>query len=816
MADAGLRLTVEGEKEFKAALAEIDAAVKSNQKAMKSLTEEFKLNETGMKAAADGIGAAAGESTKAFGSIADAAEILRTKSKVLADSIEMQTEKFQLLDVRVEEARKTYGEYDKRTIELKNQLLDASTALTKLNNEYEKNQQALLDAEHSTKEYDDAVKALEAQLAANQAELKNMGGGLDALKKEYGDLGKSTSGMGRIFGDLSTKVENLRKQNDNLTRQNDKLSDSVKKQRDLVDNLARAQEIATARYGEGSVKAEEYRKKLADATGQLDKMERELQENQKAIEGNNKAIANGGEAPFAMLDGLKKIEEMTGIKIPAGIEKMVGAIDGGSLAAAGAIGGIVTALVAVAKKEEELRRETEQWADDISTRAAELGTGTTKLQEIEHVANEVGFDVEDIYAALVKIVPAAGEGMLETKRSISEMTDKQVEAGEAADEAREKYNEASKAAAEAYDKYAEASQAALEAQQNWEKASKDMRSVARGSEDYEKIAERLQPWLDKYDEAVKLRDEAKKAYDKEQESLKKLEAEYGEATAEVDRIADTIQALNDKQNDAVKYWDSFGIALTDASGKARDSVDVLMDVLQYYEDEYDDVYMRVAAMKEIFGKNTASAMEGLIEAGIPKIRELMEEAHKFNNVVGEEYIDAADKAGKANKRFEEHQEAIEKRYVTQRIAQENFFEDLLLYLDEAGEKWDDFLRKLNEGTDYEPSQNKEWYHRLIGWSGTLPGTIAEVWHGLKDLFGFASGTNYAPGGMALVGEQGPEIVELPRGSKVYPNGTAPELAGGSVVNESNVYNITIDAASVEEFNDIVRIAQGARVGMRRG
>ena len=275
--------------------------------------------------------------------------------------------KFGLLNERVEEARKTYGEYDKRTMELKNQLLDASTALTKLNNEYEKNQQALLDAEHSTKEYDDAVKALEAQLAANQAELKNMGGGLDALKKEYGDLdkgtgelAKSTSTLGKIFGTagkdadtLAAKEENLRKQNDNLTRQNDKLSDSVKKQRDLVDNLARAQEIAAARYGEGSVKAEEYRKKLADATGQLDKMERELQENQKAIEDNNQAIADGGEAPNAMLDGLKKIEEMTGIKIPAGIETMIGGFGGGALA----VGGIVTALAEVGKK----RRNPRSW-----------------------------------------------------------------------------------------------------------------------------------------------------------------------------------------------------------------------------------------------------------------------------------------------------------------------------------------------------------------------------------------------------------------------------------------------------------------------
>lgn len=34
---------------------------------------------------------------------------------------------------------------------------------------------------------------------------------------------------------------------------------------------------------------------------------------------------------------------------------------------------------------------------------------------------------------------------------------------------------------------------------------------------------------------------------------------------------------------------------------------------------------------------------------------------------------------------------------------------------------------------------------------------------------FATGTNFAPGGMALVGEMGPELVNLPRGSQVVPN-----------------------------------------------
>lgn len=43
---------------------------------------------------------------------------------------------------------------------------------------------------------------------------------------------------------------------------------------------------------------------------------------------------------------------------------------------------------------------------------------------------------------------------------------------------------------------------------------------------------------------------------------------------------------------------------------------------------------------------------------------------------------------------------------------------------------------------------------------------------------FAVGTNYAPGGMALVGERGPELVNLPRGSQVIPAGRTASMMGG--------------------------------------
>ncbi|TPW26046.1 phage tail tape measure protein [Pararhizobium mangrovi] len=49
------------------------------------------------------------------------------------------------------------------------------------------------------------------------------------------------------------------------------------------------------------------------------------------------------------------------------------------------------------------------------------------------------------------------------------------------------------------------------------------------------------------------------------------------------------------------------------------------------------------------------------------------------------------------------------------------------------------------------------------------GLFGSIFSGVGHLFGFANGTNYAPGGPALVGERGPEIVNLPRGSQVVPN-----------------------------------------------
>jgi hypothetical protein len=68
---------------------------------------------------------------------------------------------------------------------------------------------------------------------------------------------------------------------------------------------------------------------------------------------------------------------------------------------------------------------------------------------------------------------------------------------------------------------------------------------------------------------------------------------------------------------------------------------------------------------------------------------------------------------------------------------------------------------------------------------------------------FAGGTSYAPGGMALVGEEGPELVNLPAGASVTPNRkTMATLQGGGTTVQANfapTYNVTGSGPEIEKL-----------------
>ena len=88
---------------------------------------------------------------------------------------------------------------------------------------------------------------------------------------------------------------------------------------------------------------------------------------------------------------------------------------------------------------------------------------------------------------------------------------------------------------------------------------------------------------------------------------------------------------------------------------------------------------------------------------------------------------------------------------------------------------------------------------------------------LSNIPGFATGVKNFAGGWAVVGEEGPELLNLPRGSDVYPTEkTKNMLSSGKSQNVSNttqnVYNVnmSINARDIREVNDMIELINGLK------
>ena len=75
----------------------------------------------------------------------------------------------------------------------------------------------------------------------------------------------------------------------------------------------------------------------------------------------------------------------------------------------------------------------------------------------------------------------------------------------------------------------------------------------------------------------------------------------------------------------------------------------------------------------------------------------------------------------------------------------------------------------------------------------------------------ANGTDFFEGGATWVGEDGPEPVILPRGSRIISNRDARSLTG-------DTYNITVNAKvdDIDSVQKLINLAKQERLAMRMG
>lgn len=166
--DFGLKIGLEGEKEFKKALSEINQSFKVLGSEMKVVQSQFDKNDNSVEA-------------------------LTARNQVLNKEIEAQKQKIETLRSALANAAESFGENDRRTQQWQIQLNNATATLNDMERELDRNNAALDDAE---REMDDVADSADDM----GEEIDDAADSADKSKGKFESLGSVLKGIGAAMG----------------------------------------------------------------------------------------------------------------------------------------------------------------------------------------------------------------------------------------------------------------------------------------------------------------------------------------------------------------------------------------------------------------------------------------------------------------------------------------------------------------------------------------------------------------------------------------------------------------------------------------
>lgn len=170
--DFGLKIGLEGEKEFKKALSEINQSFKVLGSEMKVVQSQFDKNDNSVEA-------------------------LTAQNQVLNKEIEAQKQKIETLRSALANASESFGENDRRTQQWQIQLNNATAALNDMERELADNNAALDDAEREMDDVADSADDMEE-------ELDDAGDAADDSEGKFSKLGGTLKTVGIAMGAVVT------------------------------------------------------------------------------------------------------------------------------------------------------------------------------------------------------------------------------------------------------------------------------------------------------------------------------------------------------------------------------------------------------------------------------------------------------------------------------------------------------------------------------------------------------------------------------------------------------------------------------------
>ena len=650
---------------------------------------------------------------------------------------------------------------------------------------------------------------------------------LDGEREYKAALAEIKSGLNVLKSELNLASEQFRDNADSveaLTKKNDILDRTILTQKEKIEQIEKALQSSASAYGEADERTNRWKTQLNNAQAELVKMERALKDNEDALQkaqkeadgtttafgklkkalSDTKEQGGGLKGLFANLkeefsgndevmrglgDALTDVAGKFGIQLPDAAKKAVASLNGihaGTALAYTGLGLLGAALVKAEKALISMTKKSAEYAKEIKTFSSVTGQSVESLQEFDYAAEMIGVSSDRIR-----------DSLKETTNKMQEARDGNEATAAAYAKLGVSITDANGNLRSAEDVFYDTIDALGQMENRTERDALAMDLMSESAQELNPLIDAGSGALKKYadeahdmgyvldNEALTALTEVDDAYQrlqKSQESAKnQLSAEFAPYLTEfyekiTKLIKDGGQAM--KESGLV---DSFGMLLETVGNIIAPTDDLANGAVPNLTKALRPLSEVVATIAD-----TLQVISGLVTLATTPLWHFDKWASGFTKIgtgLG------MNKNQPSNlQRLWAQWEGADTNAATNAAGYGAYYANGKYY----GNR-DAYLRE-------------QWESELN--AGGVVGSF-EAW---KQAMGYtrnASGTDWFPGGRTLLSEHGAETAILPQGTRIL---TAQETrqTGG------DTYNITIDAHTVLEFEDILRIVQDRRRVVRMG
>lgn len=251
-------------------------------------------------------------------------------------------------------------------------------------------------------------------MATRTAKLRIELDGEKEYKKAIADMNASNRVLASEMKIVQERYKGVEDSSDALRARAKVLTEQFELQSEKVVTLREAVRRAAEQYGEADRRTKAWQTQLNNAEAAEYKLERQLRETNEKIEGQGVAVEEAGGKMQGLGDQIDSLADRLGVKLPKEATEALNSMEGfsaGTVVALGAAAAAAGLLIQAVKWLHENAVEQAAWADDLLTQSLRTNLSTDLLQELEYASRFVDVSVDTLSSSLGKLTSQIGKAM---------------------------------------------------------------------------------------------------------------------------------------------------------------------------------------------------------------------------------------------------------------------------------------------------------------------------------------------------------------------------------------------------------------------